>query len=103
MLLCVPLYQRGDICDRVWQLCLGGFVIIVFRLFLVVVSAVVGKVALWSRVRLFEFVLTHVTILYRLREGLESSRSRLEPDASLLPADSISVRLARSAHLSPNL
>ena len=36
-------------------------------------------------------------VSYRLRKGLENSRSGLEPDASLFPANSISVRLARVA------
>ena len=54
-------------------------------------------VALWSRVRLCEFVWTPVTMSYSLREELEKSRFRLEPYASLLPADSTSVRLARRA------
>ena len=42
-------------------------------------------------------------VSYRLCEGLESSWSRLELDASLLPADSISVRLAIRAHSSSTL
>ena len=40
---------------------------------------------------------------YRLREGLEYSRLRLEPDASLYLADSVSFRLTRRAHSSSTL
>ena len=40
---------------------------------------------------------------YWLRKGLEDSRLRLEPDALLLPADSISVWLARTALSSSSL
>ena len=40
---------------------------------------------------------------YRLREGIEDSRLRVEPDASLLLADFISVRLASRAQSSSTL
>ena len=41
-------------------------------------------------------VINHLSC--RLREGLADALSRLEPDASLFPADSISVQPANSAH-----
>ena len=47
--------------------------------------------------------LLQLLLSYRLRQGLEDSRLRLERDASLLPADSISVRLANRAHSSSTL
>ena len=42
-------------------------------------------------------------VSYCLREGIEDSRLREEPDAPKLPAESFSVRLASRAHTSTSL
>ena len=43
MFLGVPLGHCADICDRIHQLCHIGFIVIIFRLFLILVVEVVHR------------------------------------------------------------
>ena len=97
MVLGVPVDGVGDISDFILRLRPVWLIFIVFNLFWIGGFEVVCRVDSVSPLRVREFCRTSITISCRKLQVLRDSRYRVETDASMFPADSISVRPTNGA------